>query len=54
MIVYDVLGNMIQEQRVGAETSAFRFEHDLNAGTYFCRIMGSDGQSRTVSFIVTR
>lgn len=54
VIVYDVMGNVVQEQQFGADTSAFRVEHNLNAGTYFCRIVGSNGQTRTVSFIVTR
>jgi hypothetical protein len=54
VMVYDVLGNVVVEQRIVAETTAFRFSHDLNAGTYFCRIVGIDGQNRTVSFVVTR
>jgi hypothetical protein len=54
MIVYDVLGNVVAEQRIVAETTEFRFSHDLPAGTYFCRIVGSDGQTRTASFIVTQ
>jgi hypothetical protein len=54
VMVYDVLGNVVTEQRIVAETTAFRFSHDLAAGTYFCRIVGSDGQTRTASFIVTR
>jgi hypothetical protein len=54
MIVYDVLGNVVAEQRIIAETNEFRLLHDLPAGTYFCRIIGTDGQTRTTSFIVTR
>jgi PKD repeat protein len=52
--VYDVLGNVVAEQRIIAETNEFRLSHDLPAGTYFCRIIGTDGQTRTTSFIVTR
>jgi hypothetical protein len=54
VIVHDVLGNVVAEQRIVAETTEFRFSHDLAAGTYFCRIVGSDGQTRTASFIVTQ
>jgi len=54
VIVYDVLGNVIQEQRFSAETTVFSFSRNLNVGTYFCRIVGIGGQNRTVSFVVTR
>ena len=54
IIVYDVLGSIIKEQRVANETNEFRFSYDLNVGTYFCRIVGKNGLNRTVSFIVTR
>ena len=50
--IYDVLGNLVAEQRVNEETPACSIARDLKPGTYFCRISGADGQNRTVPFIV--
>jgi PKD domain len=54
VIVYDILGKVLVEQRVSMDAATFRVTAGLKPGTYFCRVIGADGQSRTATFVVAR